>query len=66
MTVSRGHIMAPAVACASNVRLSVALRDLLGRAELESREGGSIWKFTWPKTDIARVLGVDSDSMLAS
>ena len=36
-TVSRGQIMAPA-----------PLRDRPGRAE--SREGGSIWKFTWPKT----------------
>ena len=46
VTVSRGHIMAPAgPSVRSNARLglSVALRD-----RPESREGRSIWKSTWP------------------
>ena len=33
-----------------NMRLFVALRDRPGHAESRAREGGSIWKSTWPKT----------------
>ena len=45
--VSRSdHGASPSVR--SNVRLFVVLRDRPGHAE--SREGGSIWKPTWPKT----------------
>ena len=50
VTVSRGQIMAPALACA-RMRLSVALRDRPGRAE--SREGdrsGSLRRGPRPKT----------------
>ena len=44
--VSHGHGASPSVR--SNARLSVALRDRPGHAG--SREEGSIWKSTWPKT----------------
>ena len=46
VTVSRGHGASPSER--SNARLSVALRDRPGHAG--SREEGSIWKSTWPKT----------------
>ena len=55
VTVSRGHIMAPAGPSASvrlNARLSVAVALRARPGHTESREGRSIsiWKSTWPMT----------------
>ena len=49
VTVSRGHVMAPAGPSALEYApLCRALRDRPGHTE--SGEGRSIWKSTWPKT----------------
>ena len=49
VTVSRGHVMAPAGPSALEyASLCRALRDRPGHTE--SREGRLIWKSTWPKT----------------
>ena len=63
VTVSRGHVMTPALASA-RMRASLS-RCVIARAMRgpDSRQEGAIWESTWPKTqraDTARVLPVAS------